>query len=126
MDIDVTTTMSLYADGRIVLQTHTHEETDLKGGHSGVVALVYASDGGPALWNSTPQRYGVDGKDIPFGQSDRDDTWEQTIDSDTMSQVHNVAIHHFESPNSAAQDVANWLGPASQAMSFVGAAIKAV
>ena len=87
MDIDVTTTMSLYAVGRIVLQTHTHEETDLKGGHSGVVALVYASDGGPALWNSTPQRYGVDGKDIPFGQSDRDDL----RGSGTIDYRHNVS-----------------------------------
>lgn len=124
-DIDVTTTLSLFQDGRIVTQTHTHEETDLKGGHAGPVVLLYgtASDG-PAIWNTIPQSYGVDGSWV--GRSDRDDTYQASVDPDTMSQVGHAAIKHYSAPNSAIVDIQNWLTPAQSLMSAAGAIVKLV
>src|SRR5690348_6340406 len=106
MAIDVDTSVILYADGRVTLNTTTHEETDLRGGHAGVVVLFYDVNQF-WIWASTPQRYGVDGKWI--GQSTRTDTFTQSVDTDTMSRVAYLAIKHYESPNDAAADIQNWL-----------------
>jgi hypothetical protein len=52
MDIDVDTSVTLFANGRVVVNTTTHEETALKGGHAGVVVLLY--DAMPLLQASYP------------------------------------------------------------------------
>jgi len=117
----VDTSVTLYADGRIVVNTTTHEETALRGGHAGVVVLLYDVKKF-WLWASTPVRYGVDGKWI--GQSDRTDSFTQFVDPDTMGRVVYVAIKHYEAPDDAATDIQNWLVGAQHDFGAVAAIAK--
>ena len=116
MHINVDSSVTLYAEGRIVTVTHTHERLALTGGHAGVQILFYDANQ-HHLWDTDARRYGVDGKWI--GQSDREDTDTQFADPDTMGQVVYVAIKHFESPNGLPQDIQNWLAGARQDFGYV-------
>ena len=121
VNIDVDSSVTLYADGRVVINTTTHEELDLRGGHAAIVVLFYDANQ-HWIWSSTPLRYGVDGKWI--GPSDRNDSNTQFVDPDTMRIVSYLAIKHYESPNDAQTDIQNWLMGAQQDFGAVAAIAK--
>jgi len=122
-DINANTSVTLYADGRIVVNTSAYEWTDLHGGHVGVVVLLYQSGNPPFwLWTSSPVRYGLDGKWI--GTSQITTSFTQTVDSDTMGKVSYVAIKHYNSPNDAYADIQAWLNGAQQSFNAVASIAK--
>jgi hypothetical protein len=124
-DIHTDTSVTLYADGRIIVNTSAYEWTDLHGGHVGVVVLLYQNGNPPFwLWTSNPVRYGLDGKWI--GTSQITASFTQTVDSDTMARVGYVVIYHYNSPNDAGTDVESWLKGAQQAFSVVASIAKAI
>jgi hypothetical protein len=120
MQIDVNSNATLYADGRVVTFTYTHERFDLLGGHAGLQILFYDAKQ-HHLWDTDARRYGVTGKWI--GRSDREDTDTQFADQDTMKQVAYVAIKHFESPNGLPEDIQNWLEAAKKDFDLVEAIV---
>jgi hypothetical protein len=122
-DISINTAVTLYADGRIQVNSQAQEWTDLHGGHVGVVVLLY-QNGNPPFWvgSTTPVRYGLDGKWI--GTSQITTGFTQKIDPDTMSRVSYVVIHHYNAPNDAWTDVEAWLKGAQDAFSTVAAVAK--
>jgi hypothetical protein len=122
-DINANTSVTLYADGHIVVNTSAYEWTDLHGGHVGVVVLLYQNGNPPFwLWTSTPVRYGLDGKWI--GTSQITTSFTQTVDPDTMTKVSYVAIKHYNSPNDAFTDIQTWLNGAQQSFSAVASIAK--
>lgn len=121
-DIDAYTAVTLYADGRVVVNTNAHEWTDLHGGHVGLVVLLY-QDGSPPFWlTSDPVRYGLDGKWV--GTSQITTSFTQTVDPDTMRRVAYVAIKHYDAPNDAFTDVQAWLNGAQQSFNAVATIAK--
>jgi hypothetical protein len=116
--IDVTTSMTLFQDGRMNLDTHTHEETALRGGHAAVLIVLY-DKGGNFVWaGKPPLRYGVDGRWL--GASDRDDPASYTVDPDSMKIAYQVKIEHYSSPNSAWTDIQSWLNGAGSSAKTAG------
>lgn len=116
MDIDETINVVLYEDGHIVVNFHTHEELDLKGGHVAVAVLLYGTPADQStpinIWTLLPiPRYGVDGKWI--GTSDRDDAVTGQVDKDSMSLVSYIAVRVDPAPNDIGQDIQNWVDAAS-------------
>ncbi len=124
-DINANTSVTLYADGNIVVNTHAYEWTDLHGGHVGVVVLLYQEGNPPFwLWTSSPVRYGLDGKWI--GTSQITASFTQNVGADTMSKASYIVIYHYNAPNDAWTDVEAWLKGAQQAFSFVSAIAKVI
>jgi hypothetical protein len=124
-DINANTSVTLYEDGNLVVNTSAYEWTDLHGGHVGVVVLFYQNGTPPFwIWTSTPVRYGLDGKWI--GTSQITTSFTQNASADTMAHVGYVVIYHYNAPNDAATDVEAWLNGAQQSCSFVAATAKAI
>jgi hypothetical protein len=124
-DIDANTSVTLYTDGRIVVNTSAHEWTDMHGGHVGVVVLLYQNGSPPFwLWTSNPVRYGLDGKWV--GTSQITASFTQTVDPDTMQKVDYVAIYHYNAPNDAWTDVQAWVNGAQQSFNAVATIAKSI
>jgi len=122
-DIQATTSVVLYQNGEIVINTSANEWTDLHGGHVGVVVLLYEPGNPPFwIWTSNTVRYGLDGKWI--GTSQITASWSQQVDADTMSKVGYVAIKHYNAPNDAYTDIEAWLNGAQKSFSVVQTIVK--
>jgi hypothetical protein len=122
-DINANTSVTLYADGHLVVNTHADEWTDLHGGHVGVVVVLYQNGNPPFwVWTSTPVRYGLDGKWV--GTSQITASFTQNVDADTMAKVSYVVIYHYNAPNDAFTDVQAWLNGAQQSFSAIASIAK--
>src|SRR5690349_4901310 len=94
--IEMNTTASLYQDGRIEASVHIWEITLLRGGHGSMTLLAYDA-GGHRIWNSDPERWWVDGRDI--GTWDRWGMVKSQLDADTLKEIASIGIYHAPAPN---------------------------
>lgn len=109
-DIEVTSTVRLFPDGRITVDSTTSGLADTPGAFVGVVVALYPDAGCPPnapIWTSDPVRYGMDGRWI--GRSKVNASFTQTVDSHIRRQVESVLIYHYPSPRDAATDAQPWL-----------------
>lgn len=115
-DVDVTTKITLYEDGRLLGETHSIAKS-WTGAHIVVMIALYDQQKN-LLWCSNEHRCGVAGGELktgtfldkilkdPTGQSDRKCTWDDRVPSEILMNVYGYVIIQKDKGGS---DTLDWL-----------------
>jgi hypothetical protein len=106
MHTDVHITRNFDGTGHLNAVTRTSERTMLRG-FRGSVAVAVLDANRNKLWVSRTETYGVDG--IAVGKHDRTENWADTVPAQLLPQVRYFAIIQKWNPNSAFNNINNWL-----------------
>ena len=106
MHTDVNITRNPDGTGHLNAVTRTSERTMFRG-FRGSVAVAVLDENRNKLWVSRTLTYGVDGTAI--GVHDRTENWVDTVPAQLLPRVRYFAIIQKWNPNSAFNDINNWL-----------------
>lgn len=123
MHTDVNITRNADGSGHLNAVTRTSERTMFRG-FRGSVAVAVLDANRNKLWVSGTQIYGVDG--TAFGTHDRTENWVDTVPAALLPNVRYFAIIQKWNPNSAFNNINNWLQGINTVAGELAAILKTV
>ena len=123
MHTDVNITRNADGSGHLNAVTRTSERTMLRG-FRGSVAVAVLDANRNKLWVSRTETYGVDG--TAFGTHDRTENWVDTVPAVLLPNVRYFAIIQKWNPNSAFNNINNWLQGIKTVADELASIIKSV